>query len=61
MRVIYWQLSGLEEEGGVFDSEIEVELQQRIAATHLQNELRAEGVRVVVLDDDGQIVEYPPA
>ncbi|SHU66828.1 Protein of uncharacterised function (DUF3423) [Mycobacteroides abscessus subsp. abscessus] len=39
--------------------EIEEQLERRIAATNLQDELRAEGVRVVILNDDGEIVEYP--
>ncbi|SHX96999.1 Uncharacterized protein conserved in bacteria [Mycobacteroides abscessus subsp. abscessus] len=49
------------EEGVVFNAEIEVELERRIAATHLQDELRAEGMRVVILNDAGEIVQYPPA
>ncbi|OHT78135.1 hypothetical protein BKG69_15935 [Mycobacteroides chelonae] len=49
------------EEGVVFNAEIEVELQRRIAATNVQDELRAEGIRVVVLNEAGEIVEYPPA
>ncbi|MDO2986933.1 hypothetical protein P5V30_20595 [Mycobacteroides abscessus subsp. abscessus] len=50
------------EEGMVFNAEIEVELERRIAATRLQDELRAEeGMRVVVLNEAGEIVQYPPA
>ncbi|SIH24747.1 Uncharacterized protein conserved in bacteria [Mycobacteroides abscessus subsp. abscessus] len=49
------------EEGVVFNAEIEVELERRIASTNLQEELRSEGVRVVVLNGDGEIVEYPTA
>ncbi|SKO14674.1 TA system antitoxin ParD family protein [Mycobacteroides abscessus] len=49
------------EEGVVFNAEVEVELDRRIASTSVQDELRAEGVRVAVLNKDGEIVEYPPA
>ncbi|WP_234821071.1 hypothetical protein [Mycobacteroides abscessus] len=49
------------EEGAVFNAEIDVELERQIAATHLQNELRAEGMQVVVLNNASQIVEVPPA
>ncbi|MGL5445034.1 MAG: hypothetical protein ACRDDJ_21525 [[Mycobacterium] stephanolepidis] len=49
------------EEGAIFNAEIEVELDRRIAATNLQDELRAEGLRVSVLNEDGRIVTHPPA
>lgn len=49
------------EEGEIFNAEIEVELDRRIAATNLQDELRADGVRVAVLNGDGAIVTHPPA
>ncbi|SLF15634.1 Uncharacterised protein [Mycobacteroides abscessus subsp. bolletii] len=48
------------EEGDIFNAEIEVELDRRIAATNLQDELRADGVRAAVLNGDGEIVTHPP-
>ncbi|BAX95759.1 hypothetical protein MSTE_00416 [Mycobacteroides stephanolepidis] len=49
------------EEGAIFNAETEVELDRRIAAMNLQDELRKEGLRVAVLNEDGEIVTHPPA
>lgn len=48
------------EEGVVFNAEIEAELEQRIADTNLGEELRAQGLKIVCLDENNNIIEYPP-
>lgn len=48
------------EEGVVFDAEIAVAIEERLAGTHYGQRLAAQGITTVALDEDGRIVEYRP-
>lgn len=48
------------EEGVVFDAEIAAAIEERLAGTHYGNQLAAQGIATVALDEDGRIVQYRP-
>lgn len=49
------------EEGVVFNAEIEVAVEQSLATVDLQKVLQNKGVRLVGVDENGNLVEYPSA
>ncbi len=48
------------EEGVVFNAEITAAIEERLAGTHYGNQLAAQGITTVAVDEDGQIIEYRP-
>lgn len=48
------------EEGVVFNAEIAAAIEENLATTHYGQELAAEGVTTVALDDSGTLIEYRP-
>lgn len=52
------QLSG--EESVVFNAEIDVAIEEKLAAGHYGRRLAAAGVTTVALDKDGRLVEHRP-
>jgi hypothetical protein len=49
-----------EHEGAVVNAEIAAAIEENLAATHFGDELSAEGVTTVALDDEGRLVEHRP-
>jgi len=48
------------EEGVVVNAEISAAIEENLAATHFGDELAAEGITTVALDESGNLVEYRP-
>jgi ParD-like antitoxin of type II bacterial toxin-antitoxin system len=48
------------EEGVVVDAEVSVAIEENLEATHFGDELAAEGITTVALDESGNLVEYRP-
>jgi hypothetical protein len=48
------------EEGVVFNAEVAAAIEENLAHTNYGQRLAAEGVTLVALDDDGELVEYRP-
>lgn len=49
-----------EEEGVVFDSEVQSRVEQRMRTTNLSTVLAARGVTTVALNEHGKLTEYRP-
>lgn len=49
-----------DEEGTVFDSEVESRLEERLRRTNLGTVLAARGVTTVALSEQGELTEYRP-
>jgi ParD-like antitoxin of type II bacterial toxin-antitoxin system len=49
-----------EEEGVVFDSEVQTRLEERLRATDLGAVLAARGITTVALNEQGELTEYRP-
>ena len=49
-----------DEEGVVFASEVESQLEERLRATNLGEVLAARGVTTVALNEEGELTEYRP-
>lgn len=49
-----------EQEGVVVNAEIAAVIEENLEATHFGDELAAEGVTTVALDEDGRLVEHHP-
>ncbi len=47
-------------ESVVVHAEIAAAIEERLEATHVGEELAAEGITTVALDEDGNLVEYSP-
>jgi ParD-like antitoxin of type II bacterial toxin-antitoxin system len=49
-----------EEEGIVFDSEVQARLEERLRSTDLGAVLAARGITTVALNEQGELIEYRP-
>lgn len=49
-----------DEEGVVFASEVESQLEERLRTTNLGEVLAARGVTTVALNEEGELIEYRP-
>ncbi len=48
------------EEGVVFNAEITAAIEERLTGAQYGNQLAAQGITTVALDEDGRIIEYRP-